>query len=230
MKHMKKNKTVFELTEIDYEHCYDENDELIAPKYPEFKVDQGHRGVFSTLAKAEQAMKKWVDSHCDEEKDEILGFHIEELYIDSMVDFKTVRNYLSDGSLWDECLTSSLEDEEGSDEFFGRPADKVRFQNGDLAVELWCRNIACLVIIGNPPLSPEEISKRRQRSRFPGYSLDYSDDCYHVLHFCEEDYHPDSYPHSHPFPTYLFPVRFPVSDEIRNNLENHYRNYRSWYE
>jgi len=50
--------TVFELIEIHYE-SYDENGEFIAPKYPEFKVYESRRGVFSTLAKAEQAM--WVE-------------------------------------------------------------------------------------------------------------------------------------------------------------------------
>ena len=222
--------TVFELTEIKYEN-YDENDELIAPKYPKIKVYKMHGGVFSTLAKAEQAMKEWVDFHC-EVKDEILGFQIEELYIDSMSGFKTIRNYLSDGSLWDECLTSSLEDEEGSEEFFGRPADKVRFQNGDLAEEL-IGDIARLVIVGNPPFSPEEISKRKQRwkeHKSPCYPIDYTDDLYYIIYFCEEDDYSNGYPHNHSFPTNLFPVRFPVSDEIRNNLENHYRNYRSWFE
>ena len=220
--------TIFELTEIRYaDYETDETGEFIAPKYPEFKVHRWQIGVFSTLAKAEQAMKEFVDSCCEVE---ILGFHIDELYIDSIRHFKTIRNYLSDGSLWDECLTSSLEDDEGcSEEFLGRPADKVRFQNGDLAEEL-CGNVAHLVMVGNPPLSPEEISKRKQRPRFADRSADYMDDLYYTLHFCEEDFHPDGYRHSHPFPTNLFPVRFPVSDEIRNNLESHYRNYRSWYE
>ena len=235
MKHIKKNKTIFELIEILYE-CYDENDVLIAPKYPELKVYERRRGVFSTLAKAEQAMKEWVEtSHY--EVNETFGFQIEENYIDSRA-FKTIRNYLPDGSLWDEWLTSSLEDEEGSsEEFFGRPADKVLFQNGDLAEELiyehGCGYIARLVIVGNPPISPEGISKKRQRwkeRKSPGFPFDYMDDLYYVLHFCEEDNHPDGYAHSHPFPINLFPVRFPVSDEIRNNLENHYRNYRSWFE
>jgi len=221
--------TIFELTEIRYaDYETDEAGEFIAPKYPEFKIYRRQNGVFSTLAKAEQAMKEWADS-CSKVKDEILGFHITELYIDSMFNFKTIRNYLSDGSLWDECLTSNLEDEEGSDEFLGRPADKVRFQNGDLAEEL-VGNVARIVIVGNPPISPEEISKRKQRPRFADHSADYSDDCYYTLHFCEEDHHPNGYPHSHPFPINLFPVRFPVSDEIRKNLENHYRNYRSWFE
>jgi hypothetical protein len=224
--------TIFELTEIKYCDCYDENGEFIAPKYPEFKVSESHRGVFSTLAKAEQAMKEWVEMHC-EVKDGIFGFRIRELYIDTMFNTKTIRNYLSDGSLWDECLTSDLEDEEGcSEEFLGRPADKVRFQNGDLAEEL-CGDVAHLVIVGNPPVSPEEISKKRQRwkeTKAPGYPFDFFDDTYYALLICEENHHPNGYAHSHTFPTDLFPVRFPVSDEIRNNLENHYRNYRSWFE
>ena len=238
MKHMKKNKTIFELVEILYER-YDANDELIVPKYPEFKVYERRRGVFSTLAKAEQAMKEWVEMEEDCcEVNVTFGFHIEELYIDSMFACKTIRNYLSDGSLWDECLTSSLRDEDGCyDEFFGRPADKVRLQNGDLAEELIYQHgygyIARLVIVGNPPLSPEDISKKRQRwkeRKSTGFPFDFMDDLYYALHFCEEDHHSDGYAHSHPFPINLFPVRFPVSDEIRNNLENHYRNYRSWFE
>ena len=235
MKHMKKNKTIFELVEILYER-YDANDELIVPKYPEFKVYKRRRGVFSTLAKTEQAMKEWREAFHDEEN-KTFGFQIAENYIDSRA-FKTIRNYLSDGSLWDECLTSSLEDEEGrSEEFLGRSADKVLFQNGDLAEELIYEHgygyIARLVIVGNPPLSPEEISKKRQRwkeRKSTGFPFDFMDDLYYALHFCEEDDHSDGYAHSHPFPINLFPVRFPVSDEIRNNLENHYRNYRSWFE
>ena len=212
--------TVFELIEIHYE-SYDENGEFITPKYPEFKVYESRYGLYSTLAKAEQAMKEWADSHC-EVIDETFGFHITELYIDSMFDIKTIRNYLSDGSLLDECLL---------EEFFGRPADKVRYRNGDL-VEILSGETVSLGIVGNPPNTPEENQKCKERLQASGFDLDdfLADDFYYILHFSEEEYHPDGYCYSHSSSTSLFPVRFPVSDEIKNNLEKHYRNYRSYIE
>lgn len=229
--------TVFELTEIRYNNCYDENDEFVAPKYPEFEVHKCKHGLFSTLAKAEQSMKKRIkERHYDSK--EIFGFKIDEFYLD-MNSGGIYRIYLPDGSFLDESLVVDLWDEETGrgEEFFGRPAEKMRFQKGDLA-EYLCGDTVSLVIVCEQPLSPEYVSewKERHKKKFKGESLtiDSGYDIYFAHPFCEKydnclcekkDVCGNWY--CEPFPTSLFPVRFPVSDEIRSTLEKQYQKCQS---
>jgi len=228
--------TVFELIEIDYEGGYDENDEFITPKYPEFKVHEYRYELFSTLAKAEQGLKKRTEeSHYDPKR--VFGFKIVENYL-NLQSYGITRIYLPDGSFLDESLAADHWDESGrGDEFFGRPEGKVRFQNGDLA-EYHLGDYVNLVIIGNPPISPEEVSEHKQKylAKHPnsGFNFECMHDYYIALGICDDtskcigEYGWDT--HIDAFAIQLFPVRFPVSDEIRNNLEKHYQKYRSYIE
>lgn len=225
----KTSNTIFKLTEIEYLEFYDEeNDETFAPQYPNFNVEQSPVGLFSTLAKAEQAIQERIEfKKRNRWKYAPFGFLIDEFELDeiSFLSAKSRRNYLSEGSLLDECLISEIMGEKFPDleEFSGRPADKVRFRNGDL-VEVLHRDTVTLNIVCNPPWSPEKANESKKRYTKAGYDdlhFDYSDDCYYTLGVSESDDDDDT--HGHPSPVRMFPLRFPVSDELRNNLEKQYR-------
>ena len=221
----KKAASIFELTEIEYRDSYDENDETVPPQYPDFEINRRRVGLYSTLAKAEQGIKEYIQTY---KPKDTFGFWIEESELDKLSFWwtKSIRNYLPDGSFLDECPISSYPiDNDDLEEFFGRRAEKVRFQNGDLAEELRGDTVM-LVIIGNSPCSPEEINRRRTKWKMAGFHLDFSDDCYYALSVCEED---EDDTHSHPMPINLFPLRFPVSDEMRSNLEKQYLRYREQF-
>jgi hypothetical protein len=218
-----KRTSVFELFKIEYCDCYDDNGEDVAPQYPEFKVNQSRIGIFSTLEKAEQGIrnyieqqKKLAEEHGDEYINDLFGYLIEEFELDQLSYYwkKSDRNYLPDGTFLSECLTSEMPFSDGDFErFLGRTADKVHYRNGDL-VEILQFNSVMLGIVGNPPLSPE------RALRLP--MLDSSDDVYYTLSVSEDD---EQDTHSHEQPTRLFPARFPVSDELRSNLEKQYLRY-----
>ena len=223
--------SVFELHKIEYGNF--PRFARRRPKYPSFRVRHDRMGIYSTLAEAEQGIKEYIELYkkVDEEHGnsensvlkDIFGFLIDEFEINKHSYFweKSRRNYLPDGSLLDECLTSSmLLPDDDLEEFLGRPAEKVRYQNGDL-VEEFMGDTVRLAIIGNPPSSPENVEKRRPKWS-GGFHLDFSDDCYYALGVdgC----------HSHPAPVRLFPVRFPVSDKMKSELEVHYKEYRSYFD
>jgi hypothetical protein len=225
---------VYELIEIRYTERLDENREPIAPTYPEFEVHECGHGLYSTLAKAEQKMRERIEEFWYNPKD-VFGFEIRKVYLDLDDYSSTCHIYLPDGSLLDECLASGDQFYKNigkHNEFFGRPAEKVRFQKGDLA-EQRIGDWVGLVIICETPYSPEEASERTQKylAKHPssGYHLDNTDDYYFVYDVCEKGKEDCScelcYAYDDPHPTQLFPVRFPVSDEIKNYLEKRYQKY-----
>jgi len=237
-KETKKDSSVFELNEIRYGECgfYDDDN---PPQYPSFEVNRLQIGLFTSFAKAEQGMKKYVKENIENSKKRghewlqcIFGFLIFEYPLDNLdnvtyFDCKSARNYLPDGSLLDECLVSNVPDEEGDfEEFLGRPVEKVRYCNGELVEELYGRDTVRLAIIGNPPFSPEKINEYKTKYwNKSGFHQDSTDDTYYAIGDVGDD--DDDYIHSHPSPINLFPLRFPVSDELRKNLEKAYRQYRA---
>jgi len=232
--------TIFELTEIEYQDSYnEENDELIAPQYPDFEVRQSRMGIFSTLSKAEQAMKEYIAKQKkygeEQGKDylkKLFGFLIDEHKLDKCSWWwrESIRNYLPDGSLLDECLVSdTFNDDDTLEEFLGRPTDKVRYQNGDLVEEIYGCDRVRLAIVGNPPWSPEKVSanKIRVKEKFrDDLRLDSGDDSYYTLGVSDDADNEEYDTHNHPSPVLLFPLRFPVSDELRSNLEKQYKRYK----
>jgi hypothetical protein len=224
----KETKSVFELSKIEYGH-YDEENPL---QYPSFEVSTSRLGLYSTLEKAVQGMKDYIEEQkkFDEEQgthkrlESLFGFSIDELEFDkfSYLGNKSERNYLPDGSLWDESLVSSVVDKDYDfiEEFFGRPADRLRFHPGDLA-EVLDGDTVTLEIVGYTPWSPEKVNEHRIFVK-DKYGCDYRSDClddvYYTMSAGDET-------HSHPLPTMLFPVRLPVSDDVKNQLETRYKNF-----
>ncbi|MCL2074389.1 MAG: hypothetical protein FWH18_10730 [Marinilabiliaceae bacterium] len=193
--------TVFKLIKIEY--C-DEK-----PQYPEFKVSRKQIGIFSSLAKAEQAMKEEI-KRFNSEYD--YGYWINEYVIDnSEGDAARIRrSYLSDGSPLDETIMSEIEGEKYVDleKFYGR---KIRFKEGDL-VEVTCGETVSLeIVFATPPTTVEEVK----------FVMDHFDDGYTTLPLNDIHRHPDG--------VYLFPPRLPVSDELRKNLKKEFLDYTNFH-
>ncbi|MDR2651492.1 MAG: hypothetical protein LBC68_04145 [Prevotellaceae bacterium] len=208
---MKTQKSIFEVIEIGY---YSHK----KPRYPSFEVRQHKQGIFSTLAKAEQAMNEYIEEEKQYDRlQEIFGFFINECTLDRLTSWmaKSRRSYLPDGSLWDRTLVSEEEGIDGDlEEFMGRPENMIRFNIGDL-VEVLSFNTVTLEIVGNLPSSPDEVQYLKERackrsSDHLPLHLDSSDDGYYTL---------DQYgEHSHPEAVKVFPVRFKVSKILKNKL------------
>jgi hypothetical protein len=212
-----KRPSIFELFRIEYDRwSYDDGN---TPQYPLFEVERSRIGLYLSLSKAEQAIKNFIEEGEKYNWSVPFGFLIDEYELDNATYWWTNsrRNYLPDGSLWDESLISDILPDGNPEEFLGRPADRVRFQNGDL-VEILRGNTVELGIVGSPPRSPEEVIESNIRCKGL-LRLDASDDCYYTLSVSEND---DDDTHEHPSPACMFPVRFPVSDELRNNLMAQY--------
>ena len=210
--------SIFKLIEIEY--C-DEK-----PQYPEFEVSRRQIGYFSNLANAEQAMKNNIEGNDYGRENHAFGFLIEEYALDepSYWFTKSIRSFLPDGSFLDETLGSDMPDKDGNwEEFFGRPAEKVRFASGDW-VEALNGETVTLDIVTHVPLSPEEVREMHERSEKKHGSgvhlqLDASDDCYRTI---EPDDADDNDTHAHPRGITLFPLRFPVSDELQKKCAETY--------
>ena len=198
--------TIFKLIKIEY--C-DEK-----PQYPEFEVNSKKLGYFSSLEKAEQAMKENIEQFFNSETD--FGYWINEHVIDKTVycAAKSRRSYLPDGSFWDETMVTEIENENVDLEIFsGRPVEKIRFKAGDL-VEVFSRDWVFLGIVNHAPRTPEEVKRCRI------FAFDYSSDWYDTMS-------PDG-SHWHTCAASAFPLRFPVSDELRKKLKNKFLEYRNF--
>jgi hypothetical protein len=234
-KKSEKQSSIFELFKIEHisTDCYYEDN---PPQYPEFKVNTDRIGLFSNLSTALKGMREHIEKKKESGREygydglrDVFGFLIKEFALDKLsCNFftKSIRNYLPNGSLLDECLTSSEPLSDGSsEEFLGRPADKVRFRNGDLVEELM-GHIVKLTIVGTPPWSPEKVNEYKERCKKDNWywPLDSSDDRYDTLEVSKGEDHDT---HGHPDPVDLFPLRFPVSNKLRKNLEKQYHELKN---
>ena len=215
---MKKQKTIFELESI-------KSSRAEKPKYPQFDVYKMPIGVFSSLEKAEQAMAKYVKTFRDSSS---FGFMVNELALDKTTYYeaKKRRSYLADGSFLDETLVSEISDDgkNGSlEEFLGRPADKIRFNPGDL-VEVLFGDKVTLEIIGQPSaMTTEELRELHRLNDKYGTGrarLDYTDDTYYTLNLNSMRGHSQA--------VSTFPVRLKVSKKLKEKFDAIYANPESW--
>ena len=218
---MKNRKSIFKLTHITYR-------EEKPPRYPVFKVSRVTQGYFSSLEKAEQKMKQFAAGEGGWEPHQLFGFQIEEylLDIDCYYSAKSRRSYLPDGSLWAENLLSEIPDENGLESFLGRPAEKIRFKIGDL-VEVLRWDTVTLEIVGNLPMTPDEVRRMYERSL-----KENPDDQFIPLDYCDDSYYTldQSGGHSHPHAVTMFPVRMKVSKKLKEKLlSDAYYSYRAYY-
>jgi len=206
---MNKEPSIFELTQISYL-------DYEKPRYPKFNVHRLKVGYYSSLANAEQAMTELASK----DRKSIFGFLVNEYPLDICAwgFAKSRRNYLSDGSLWDESLVSEIETDGKFESFYGRPPEKMRFKIGDL-VEVLYGDSVHLEIIGDLPCTPEKCNKMYQRSEVKELGtilLDHSDDSYYTLDQKGE--------HGHPRAATLFPARLKISSQISSKFNNHLSN------
>jgi len=216
---MKNQTSIFKLTVIEY---WDEK-----PKYPDFEVHKHTISYFSSLDKAEQAIKKYIK---EKHADKVFGFRIDEVLLDKYLDYsepqsffsepKSWRTYLSDGSFWDESIALSMWYENGKpwkEYFAGRPAEKIRFKKGDL-VEVYNGEKVFLMKVGHLPHTPEEAQQyiERIQKKYPNIPELVPDnyepeDMYYVI---------DEFGrHDHPKPCMVFPARLKINKKLREQFE-----------
>ena len=201
---MTKKTTIFKLTAIDYrrDDC----------QYPEFDVCR-YPSYYSSLDNAVRAIPKIIAPSR-------FGFLIEEHEVDGDhcdISFttKSRRNFLPDGSPWDENLLNEnlWHDAPDFEEFLGRSPDRLRFGVGDMveALDRYADRVTLKIICG-VAMSPLQVRERHEEHRSAGcfFPFDYLCDGYLTLNLNgEQEVHDGAY---------LFPPRFPVSDELRSKL------------
>ena len=203
--------TIFKLIEIEY--CDKK------PQYPLFGVSKSTLGYFFSLEKAEQAMKNNIEENDNGRQNTSFGFLIEEYALDvpSYWQAKSRRSYLSDGTLWAENLLDEdplLESDDPAREFLGRPAEKRRFQKGDL-VETLNGTQVTLEIVTEEPDTPEEVSEQRENDKENFLHHDYSDDYYRTINHNGKQ--------SYSNVIYVFPPRIPVGEVLQKKLWKMYQ-------
>jgi hypothetical protein len=218
----KKCKTVFELEACYFQKRYNAKTERDLPLAYPFDLRNLRIGFFSSLDRAEAAVKKCVKYRKMCNMETLYCFFVIEYRIDEMVwinDMVTIRSYLPDGKPEESCLTSAVCGDDGSlEEFAGRKPDEVRFKKGDLVEVVEGRN-CFLGIVAGTPLTEDEAREFKQRSKL-GATPNYLDDLYCVL-----DFDGKYTSHCHPLCTHVFQPRLRIPKTLERGLQAAYRSH-----
>jgi len=234
----KTSKTIFELEACYVENKYNKKKDVhLPPSYP-LKLESCRQiGYFSSLRKAESAIKETVKENSNAGWETLYCFYVTEYLIDERYyNVVTRRSYLSDGKLEETCLT--FEGDCGYDRmdlenclsktpeelhrmgiFPGRRPEEMRFKEGDLVeyVEYNKR-----VVLGIVVSTPRTVEYAREQAKKNGYfHQDCSDDMYNILTdfpLTKEEME-NGHPHSHCDTITLFLPRFNVPKRIREGLQ-----------
>ena len=185
-------------------------------RYPDRKVSPLTIGYYSSQEKAIEAIQRYISQFGKIDKD-VLGYEIRKFSID-VNDFDYgipiyVATYLHDGSFNDE----NFADEQGV--FHGRPANKVRFQPGDIVEVIHCGYARLGVVTGVPP-TIERCTLLATPNIHGRYSnFDQSNDQYTVSF-------PDGeFSHGHIESQYVFTPTKPISTKLRVKLMEYYSKF-----
>ncbi|MDR1180444.1 MAG: hypothetical protein LBL13_00480, partial [Bacteroidales bacterium] len=129
-------KTIFELVYHDIRMEYDENGTIIPPSYPEFEVTKLSLGFYTSLAKSEAAMKRFIKATMKWADENRMGYcyYIHEYLCNSKWGLNTYscRSYLPNGDLFDANLTPERDLDDEPARFLGRTPEQTRFKEGDI--------------------------------------------------------------------------------------------------
>jgi len=188
-------------------------------RYPCRQEQSSLLGYYSSQAKAETALREYVDYQTkimaeDDEpnRDEsILGYQLFERSVDrgrSCCPYiLSVRSYTSDGKPLDESLTSN----EDGVEFTGRNPEDIRFHQGDI-VEVLHRGYAELAIVQSPP--PDKAYWEEKKKQNEDWFMDDTDETYLVFYLGKGD------THAHPQGWQIFSPSKPVSKTLVKKLRD----------
>ncbi len=193
-------------------------------RYPKYDVWEYSQGFFHTRKEAEQFMCQNTTGK-DECGNRIFCYYLyEEPYatILNTGDYISCRVYDEYGQLIEQSLCADLCFDHDCRMFFGRPAEKVRFKEGDIVEILNLYNDkVSLGVVTYIPVSPERIWRAHTRLKHSEvYVFDASDDSYTFIDG-------PSYEHDfdHIAPIYFFAPHFPIPDKIRQRFENYYKKF-----
>lgn len=150
-----------------------------------------------------------------QDKPKCLGYKITEFPLDTEFDGRlSIRTYLADGTQWDESLTSTI----CKEIFHGRPSEKCKFHEGDIAIYREGNRSYFAIVAVEPPTPVfatkfnealtncvlANFSEQDKAAKPP--SLDAADDSYIVITYKIDESGKATYCHSHPECTDLFPL------------------------
>ena len=183
--------------------------------YPKFEVGMTHTYYFRSFDKAESFMRSNHDN------------------------IQTYRNVISQVPVGKECwqggaswlydsefnlidftITTEQEDKPYNSHFFGRPANRQRFEEGDIVEVLDGENVSLALLVANPPDVEwcwHVYCRSMEDKHFQQYHLDYSDDSAIVLEGPDYSYH------RHVSPLFLMKPSLPIAPELADEI-------KSWHE
>ncbi len=195
-------------------------------RYPKYGVCEYSHSFYHTREEAEQFMRQNTTGK-DEFGSRIFCYYLHEYPYATILnvhkDYLSCRVYDEYGRMIEQSLCADIGFDNKCRMFFGRPAEKVRFKEGDIVeiLDIYNSKVSLGVVI-YLPMSPEKIwriyTKLDMDSGF--YALDASDDTYTFIYGSsyEHDY-------DHIAPIYFFTPHFKIPDKIRQRFENYYKNF-----
>jgi len=229
-----KSKTIFELEVCYIRYKYDAKRDIDLPLSYPFDLEKTQIGFFSSLRKAESAIKKcnWEDAYC---------FYVTEYRVDNNIEsipnIATYRSYLPDGKLEEHCLSfeydtafkmdikdlinKTPEELRSIGVCPGMKPEEIRFKKGDL-VEVIDFDHVFLGIVVSTPMTIESVKERAIRV---GRFYD-GDDMYDVLEWFPRKKEAG---YNHYFSINLFPPRLPIPKKLKENLQAAYQSHIKMY-
>jgi len=189
--------------------------------YPGIKLEKGKRGFFSSLRKAEKAIREIVRHYADNANIDTYAFHVMEIPYNCQ--FKDTilgeRLYDANGNLVDKTLRADVscydtkQFPEDLCRYPGRTPEQIRFQVGDLVEVLSPRDgTTKLMIVGRVPFAPEKVKALENDPEDPSTDIPDEYACYDPLEGKKFLYYP---------PTRLMAPTFPLDESVKET----YRKY-----
>ena len=183
-------------------------DSDIENPYPRFELARTEKRIFTTFDDA----VRFIQEHPD---GDLYNSLLTQVPV-GVLDFETGASWLfdKDGELIDYSTTHSYPLREVPEAFFyGRPADRQRFKEGDIVESLVYDDKVSLAVVSGLPADPQWCWDLRNRCKDKlGYILDYSDDSGVVIDGPSYSYH------DHQSPLCWMRPRFPIPEEIRKEM------------
>ncbi len=240
--------SVFEVEKVTVESL----PERCRQHYPKYKLHSWERAICTSLAQAEEVLKKYVEKYKEEHPkdwcEDVFCYYIREypsgVHLSPNEDWLlSWRLYNAEGEMIDRSICCGLNVNENFCKYGGRDDNQFRFKKGDIVEFVWNHEVELGFVVSLPP-SIDFVKERRERivqefkeeMKAKGkaiecsdneirdiYSLDISDDSYIVL--TTSDY----VSHNHISTMDIFAPHYPVPNYMRKKLNESYQKFLKRY-
>ena len=191
------------------------------PRYPKFRLSEGERFLFRSLADAELQIARTVASG------RRIGVPVPYCFLVEEIPFGRQRRYGESQAWWRydgtgrRVVSSSVSEmvfEGGLEPFFGRPPESCPVRPGDI-VEVTRGDEVVLEIVLHLPPAPERVLRMYADTALRP-PMDFSDDSYITLDgTISEGQDTYMHAHDHPHAKDVFPAGRKIPDRVRERLE-----------